>query len=108
MPTTRSQHLYLVRYRREGQPTNQVRHYLQERAARRLIERLNGDGRPDLAPLAELILETRPLGGPVIEDHLDAAPAERERGTDRAPACGPLCSQWRGGRAVSGLVRSST
>lgn len=53
---------WAVRYRRRDWVSRQVRVFQSESPARRLVRKLCREGRPDLAPIVELVVERRPVG----------------------------------------------
>ena len=59
---SRGRYAYRVRFRREGWAHEQQRTYFTEDAARRLVGKLMGPERPDLAPIVSLRVDRRPVG----------------------------------------------
>ena len=65
-----SRRVYAVRYVREGGGYRKVRFFQSRRAVDRFLERLMGDGRPELAPLVEVTVEARDVGPWAVEEVL--------------------------------------
>jgi len=53
---------WCVRWRRANWRYRQMRTFQHRSAAERLVRKLQGHGRRDLAPLVEIVLESRPVG----------------------------------------------
>lgn len=54
--------LFRITYRREWWSQPSHRTFLSEAAARRFVDKIMSDGRPDLAPLVELRIDRAPVG----------------------------------------------
>ena len=59
---------WCVRWRRTNWQYRQSRVLQHRSAAERLVRKLQGHGRPDLAPLVEIIVESRPVGQWTVDD----------------------------------------
>jgi len=64
---------WCVRWRRENWQYRQARVFQHHSAALRLARKLQGHGRPDLTPLVEIIVESRPVGPWTVDDILGGA-----------------------------------
>ena len=59
---------WCVRWRRTTWQSRQSRVFQHRAAALRLVRKLQGHDRPDLAPLVEIVVESRPVGPWTVGD----------------------------------------